>query len=103
MSDPFVGKVPAFHPIVNISFATVVVNSGKVPTAVIEFTVVIPPAVDTEIVGAATLPAGVYVDSPDCAGATVAVLFSVVSVVTLTVPLGVNFPLDVKLLPVNVG
>ncbi len=44
---------------VRISFATVSVNEGKDPTAVIEFTVVVDPAVFTLIVGVETEPDGV--------------------------------------------
>ena len=100
---PFVGRVPALHAIVKTSPDTDVVRLGSVPTAVIEFTVVVEPALATLIVGALTEPAGVYVAVPDDAGDTVAVLFVVVFVLTETDPLGVNFPVDVSALPENVG
>jgi len=70
---------------------------------VILLTVVVEPAVSTEIVGAATVPSGVYVAAPEFAGATVAVLLLVEFVVTVTFPSGVNFPVEVVDDPVNVG
>ena len=50
---PFVGSAPAENAMVKISFSTVAVNEGSVPTAVIEFTVVVfsvtaPPVFDPE-------------------------------------------------------
>ena len=128
---PFVGNVPALndpadHPRVRFSFDTVAVMLGKVhvgnvPTAVIEFTVVVfnvtappvlvPAGVNLPVdvvaepvkVGCDTVPAGVYVAVPEAAALTVAVLFVVAFVETLTVPDGVNLPVDVVELPVNVG
>ena len=58
---------------VRFSLATVIVRSGSVPTAVMEFTVVVLPAVPTLIVGADTFPSGVYVAVPEDALLTVAV------------------------------
>ena len=101
--DPFVGSVPALQPNVRTSFATVAVKLGRVPTAVMEFTVVVEPAVARLIVGAATEPLGVYVAVPEDAGETVAVLFDVAFVETLTLPDGVNVPVEVVAEPVNVG
>ena len=57
----------------------------------------------TVIVGVPTVPSGVYVAVPEAAGDTVAVLFVVVFVDTVTPPEGVNFPVEVMLLPVKVG
>jgi hypothetical protein len=65
--------------------------------------VVVLPADATLIVGAVTEPAGVYVAVPLLAGETVAVLLLVAFVVTVTLPLGVNFPVEVVLEPVKVG
>lgn len=38
---PLVGRVPAFQPSVKVSLATVAVQEGKVPTAVMELTVAV--------------------------------------------------------------
>ena len=46
---PFVGSVPWEKPRVKVSLATVAVNTGSVPTSVIELTVVVEPGVDTLI------------------------------------------------------
>lgn len=46
-------------------------------------------------------PAGVYVVSPDAAGLTVVDLFDVVAVETLTLPAGVNVPVEDKDDPVK--
>lgn len=100
---PFVGNVPVFQEIVKSSPLTLVERLGKVPTSVIEFTVVVAPAVFTLIVGVPTVPLGVYVVVPDAAADTVAVWFVVVFVVTVTDPLGVNDPVRVDESPVNVG
>ena len=89
---PFVGSVPWLKLIVRFSLATVVVSVGSVPTLVMLFTVVVDPAVATLMVGAETVPAGVYVAVPEEAALTVAVLFVVPFVVTETDPDGVNFP-----------
>lgn len=56
---PFVGRVPALHEMVRVSPDTDVLRLGSVPTAVIEFTVVVEPAEFRLIVGVLTLPAGV--------------------------------------------
>ena len=88
---------------VRFSLATVVVSEGSVPTFVMLFTVVVVPADATLIVGAETVPAGVYVAVPEVAAETVAVLFVVPFVVTETEPEGVNLPLDWVEEPVKVG
>ena len=55
------------------------------------------------MVGAVTLPDGVYVVVPDDAGDTAAVLLVVALVVTVTLPEGVKLPPKVELEPVKVG
>jgi ABC-type methionine transport system permease subunit len=56
---PFVGRVPASQVNDKVSSETEAVNSGRVPTVVILFTVVVSPGVLTLIVGALTFPCGV--------------------------------------------
>lgn len=64
---PFVGNTPALNSIVSVSLATDVVRLGSAPTAVILLTIVVEPPVFNEIVGAVTVPLGVYVVVPELA------------------------------------